>query len=457
MRRFAFGVFLSGALLVGAPLHAATIVVNNLDAGSGTGFDDPTPVAPVTGNPATTLGAQRLAAFQAAADDWGATLVSSVTIVIDAEMSALSCTQNSAILGYAGPTGFIFRDFPGAPVPGTWFPQALHNAIRGFDGDPGRADVGAEFNQNIGQPGCLQALGWSYVIGAPAPAGTLPFTDTVLHEIAHGVGFLSFVDLQSGQLLGGFSDQYTRYLLDETPSPTLWTVLSNAGRANSATDTGNLTWTGPNVANVAALLTSGHHGVSARVRMYAPSSLQPGSSVSHWDTVLSPNEIMEPSLQSNNRRRLTNHLMLDIGWRGQVSLAVTKTDGQPSTTAGSPINYTITITNDGPADVSVVGATVADNMPAALNGVSWTCGGSGGASCSVANGVGSINTTVTVPRDGVITFQAAATVDGGFSGNLSNTVTVTLPATLQNTLSSSATDNTNVIDDGNMFLSDGFE
>jgi hypothetical protein len=75
----------------------------------------------------------------------------------------------------------------------------------------------------------------------------------------------------------------------------------------------------------------------------------------------------------------------------------------------------------------------------------------------VANGVGSINTTVTVPRDGVITFQAAATVDGGFSGNQSNTVTVTLPATLQNTLSSSATDNTNVIDDGNMFLSDGFE
>ncbi|MDX1409716.1 MAG: hypothetical protein R3330_16320, partial [Saprospiraceae bacterium] len=104
--------------------QAATIILHNLDAGSGTGFDDPTPVSPVPGNPATTLGGQRLAAFQAAADEWANTIESPVPIEIDIEMSNLFCTSTYAILGSAGPQGIIFRDFPNAPAPGTWYGQA---------------------------------------------------------------------------------------------------------------------------------------------------------------------------------------------------------------------------------------------------------------------------------------------------------------------------------------------
>jgi len=422
--------------------QAATVIINNTNVGVD-GFNDPTPVAPVAGNPATTLGAQRLAAFQAAADEWGAMLVSQVTIVIDAKMTSLSCSQNSAILGSAGPSGYVSRDFPGAPVSGTWFPQALANSIQGIDTDTGSSDVSANFNQDIGTPGCLQALGWSYVIGAPAPSGTIPFTDTVIHEIGHGLGFLTFVNKSTGALLGGFSDHYTRFLLDETPTPVLWTALNNAGRAASATDNGQLTWSGSQVANVAGILSSGRHG-SGRVRMYAPTTLVSGSSVSHWDTVLTPNEIMEPSLQSSNEKRLTNHLMLDVGWKAMLELAVTNTDGQTSLSAGSATSYTATISNNGPADVTVVNASVSIPMPAALTGVSWTCAGSGGASCSAANGAGSISTTVTVPLGGMITFTVNATISLEFAGLLSSTVTVALPANIQNTVSSSTTDNTTV-------------
>ena len=67
------------AALAVSPAGAATIIVNNINA-PGEGFNDPTVVAPVPGNPETTLGAQRLAAFQAAADEWAAKLVSPVTI-----------------------------------------------------------------------------------------------------------------------------------------------------------------------------------------------------------------------------------------------------------------------------------------------------------------------------------------------------------------------------------------
>ena len=105
---------LLAAFLVLTPLAlraAATITIVNNDP-AGVGFNDPTVVAPVGGNPGTTLGQQRLNAFQAAANKWGATLTSAVTIRIRAQWTALNCTATGAVLGSAGATE-IFRGFPG--------------------------------------------------------------------------------------------------------------------------------------------------------------------------------------------------------------------------------------------------------------------------------------------------------------------------------------------------------
>src|ERR687886_2163958 len=90
-------------------LGAAQIVILNNDAAN-TGFNDPTPVSPVGNNTGTTLGQQRLNAFQFAANVWGATLNSNVTITIRASWAPLSCTSTTATLGSAGAVG-IFRDF----------------------------------------------------------------------------------------------------------------------------------------------------------------------------------------------------------------------------------------------------------------------------------------------------------------------------------------------------------
>jgi hypothetical protein len=54
-------------LLTGGVSHATTITIVNQD-GVNEGFNDPTPAAPVGGNPGTTVGAQRLFVFQHAAD-----------------------------------------------------------------------------------------------------------------------------------------------------------------------------------------------------------------------------------------------------------------------------------------------------------------------------------------------------------------------------------------------------
>ena len=63
-------------------VNAATFVIVNND-GPGEGFNDPTPVSPIGGNPGTTLGQQRLNCFIRAGEIWGAILQSNVNITID--------------------------------------------------------------------------------------------------------------------------------------------------------------------------------------------------------------------------------------------------------------------------------------------------------------------------------------------------------------------------------------
>src|SRR5213080_4130414 len=72
---------------------SATIVILNNDS-AGVGFNDPTPVAPVGNNTGTTLGQQRLNAFQFAANLWGATINSGVTITIQATWEPLLCSTD---------------------------------------------------------------------------------------------------------------------------------------------------------------------------------------------------------------------------------------------------------------------------------------------------------------------------------------------------------------------------
>ncbi|HEY9238042.1 MAG TPA: PA domain-containing protein [Burkholderiaceae bacterium] len=55
------------------------------------------------------------------------------------------------------------------------------------------------------------------------------------------------------------------------------------------------------------------------VRLYAPTAVIPGSSISHYDVVASPNLLMEPSITTDLRSArnldLTPALMQDIGWQ----------------------------------------------------------------------------------------------------------------------------------------------
>jgi len=299
------GLFAPAALAVvslllapAAPAFAnATLTIVNNNA-AGVGFNDPTPVAPIGGNPGTTLGQQRLIAFQAAADIWAATLDSSVNIQILSSFEALSCTAGSAVLGSAG-TIFIFANFPGvAPFPGpqfpqTWHSQALANKRSGTQLNPQpicigganvnnpcssnaqcpgsvctNADLRARFNVNLGNTGCLTGIGW--YLGLDNNHGSqIDLMTVLLHEFGHGLGFQQFASLTSGAQISGLTDVYGRNLLDTTLNRT-WDMMTNAERAASAINSRRVVWNGGTVTTeVPSVLALG----TPNLRVNSPGSI----------------------------------------------------------------------------------------------------------------------------------------------------------------------------------------
>ncbi|MDH3646919.1 MAG: thrombospondin type 3 repeat-containing protein [Gammaproteobacteria bacterium] len=302
--------FMSGSVLAGANF----IVIN--DDSPSVGFNDNTPVTPVGGNTGTTLGEQRMIAFEFAAGLWGGVVDSNITIRVSASFAPLFCTSNSATLGSAGPTT-IHADFGGAAFSQTWYPQALANSLSGTDRS-GQSDMDAEFNGDIDfNNGCLSGTNWYYGLDNNNPGGTIDFLNTVMHEIAHGLGFIGFTDLSSGSLAGGIPGIFARFSLDNDDS-LHWNEMNDSQRAISATNNGGLVWDGPNTALLASFSLSGGKDANGFPRLYAPNNLSEGSSVFHWDTATSPNTLMEPfqtgSLAASETLDLTPTQMKDIGW-----------------------------------------------------------------------------------------------------------------------------------------------
>ena len=234
----------------------------------GVGFNDPTPTAPVGGNPGTTLGQQRLNAFQAAANIWGAQLNSAVPIVVLATLDRSGRNDTSAVLGSAGPTGFSLN-FPGAARAGTLYHLALANALVGLDiNRRGQREIRARFNSNLGTPGCLTGI--PFYLGLDNNHGTaIDLVTVLLHEFGHGLGFSTATDSSTGAQFAGFPSAYDHFLFDTTQNLS-WVDMSNAQRAASAINPRRLVWTGLNVVDaVPTVLQRG----APRLDILAPASV----------------------------------------------------------------------------------------------------------------------------------------------------------------------------------------
>jgi hypothetical protein len=212
------------------------IVIFNNNAPN-VGFNDPTPVAPVGGNPGTTLGQQRLNVFAHAAAIWEAKLHPTTDIVVLSSFANLGAN----VLGSAG-TLFVFANFPGAELPGTWYHSALANQLAGVDLQPcppgpltiNCFDIQARFSNQF-----------NFYLGFDnnEAASQADLLVVVLHELGHGLGFANFVDETSGTLFLNLPDIYSQYTVDVTTDK-IWNVMTDAERKASAINVRKVSWNG---------------------------------------------------------------------------------------------------------------------------------------------------------------------------------------------------------------------
>jgi hypothetical protein len=239
-----------GALLLALALLAlpgaahATFVIVNLD-GPGEGFNDPTPAAPVGGNPGTTVGQQRLNVFTKAGQIWDAILQSPITIRVQASFDPLSCSPTSGVLGSAG-ANVVDSDFPGAGFAATWYVAAEANRLANTDLDPADDDIGAQFNSVVGTPSCLSTRFWYYGFDGNEGANGIDLLAVLLHEFGHGLGFLTTTDETNGQFFFGQPGIWDQFLMDNV-SNKHWVDMTPAERIASSINTNHLVWDGPAV------------------------------------------------------------------------------------------------------------------------------------------------------------------------------------------------------------------
>lgn len=140
--------------------------------------------------------------------------------------------------------------------------------------------------------------------------------------------------------------------------------------------------------------------------------------LSNTATISAPAGVTDPTAGNNSATDTNSVVSLS-------DLRIAKTVNPQQPVPGSPLTYTIVVTNDGPSPAN--GATVTDNVPNILTNVNWTCTASSGSSCGSANGTGSISATVNLAVSGTATFTVTANVPAGANATIVNTASVAAP------------------------------
>ena len=245
-------------------------------------------------------------AIRFAADVWGAYLVSDVPIRVRIDWQD---RMDDRLLASAGP-GTLFRGFAGSR-PDVWYPVALAEAIAGQPlNDDGAADINVTANSTAN---------WYFPTDGNTPRNRIDLASVMLHELGHGLGFLSSVDtIGPNELQLGFGGRFIIY--DEFLQTPAGMELTDAGLfANPspellvAVSEDNLFFGGDNAVNA---------NDDDIVPLFAPQVFNSGSSVSHLGEgdfrPGSENALMTPFLSAGEAVHdpgpITLGIFRDLGW-----------------------------------------------------------------------------------------------------------------------------------------------
>jgi len=231
-------------------------------------------------------------AVQAAVDIWSENFASTVPINVNVKWGSSS---SYGVLASASAKN-NFSNFNGAPDKTLYYASALANALAGRDLDPTSPEIEISITSNAP---------WYYGTDGNCPARSFDLVSVILHEMGHGLGFVSgnYYDAFSGF---GRVDQPTPFdayaqlpdgrRLADMPSPSL-----EAGKAM----TSDLFWSGDNAIKA-------NNGI--KPKLYTPSIYEAGSSISHLDEATFSksvdNAVMTPNLDSGEVFHLPGPLVL---------------------------------------------------------------------------------------------------------------------------------------------------
>jgi hypothetical protein len=285
-------------------------------------------------------------AFQYAVDIWANTLSSTVPITINANYVEL----NPGVLGSAGPTGFY--QLTGG-LPDTIYPAALAEKLVGTElGGANSVDIQCNFSNQIN---------WYFGTDANPSFNQFDFVSVVLHELGHGLGFLGFGRTNANGTQGvlrnsGFLSPYDNYVensagidIDQFADPSFALLTQFTS--------GNLFINSP-------LSTAENGGTQPEI--WAPSNFNPGSSYSHWDDNVFPNNnvnsLMTPTIGNGQANHdtgpITRGLFEEFGWTICDALSVDDLTLQSLEVSPNPFKDAIRITlpgnyNDSDFNISV--------------------------------------------------------------------------------------------------------
>ena len=279
---------------------------------------------------------------QAALDTWSMNFKSSVDITVNATWGR---TANSDVLGSARP-GSYFAGFVGAPDSTLWYPSALANALAEKDLDRDNPEIIIQVNSTAN---------WNQRGDDKPSSNEYDLQSVILHEVAHGLGFLS-IDVYDNFFGFGTIDQPTPFdayiqtpdgrRLADIPSPSL-----ELGKMFSAP----LYWVGENGKRANG---------GEKIKMYTPAIYEPGSSVSHLDEATfsksGPDAVMTPNLDAGEVFHQPGPLLLammeDLRLKPPVGLAVSVPDA-PRNVEALIGNQSAIITFDPPANARAAQVT----------------------------------------------------------------------------------------------------
>ncbi|RAJ31875.1 DUF7507 domain-containing protein [Pedobacter cryoconitis] len=192
-----------------------------------------------------------------------------------------------------------------------------------------------------------------------------------------------------------------------------WTATTSGAATISAGNTGtgnNLSVTG----NVQA-------GIDNHINVRINGTLSAGFT----GTSFSNTAIVTPAETGNNAVS-SNVVTTTVTKKSDLQILKS---GPASSVAGQPVNYTISVSNAGPGDVT--GAQVTDAIPASILNPVWSVTSSGTAAANINNGTGNVSLLATLKANGTdaLLITINGTLDPLFTGpGVTNTATATPPA-----------------------------